>query len=142
MKGLGLIFVEFLIEIDQEKTMEELNKIHYTYQKALEKMAKMSGIELSDEPIPEGFEQDQSSPIVNFILYIFTIEPGFYHFIRKSIEENDPGMINLIGPYIFTLSQIFAYKYFDNTIKSKSANSPITPSTISNSPTKSNISAA
>lgn len=77
-------------------------------------MAKLCGLTLSDVAIPDGFEQETDSPLVNFLLYVFTIEPSFYNQIRKITDDNEYGCINFLGPYIFCIYQILAFRCFGN----------------------------
>ena len=90
--------------MDNEKPDDELERLHTLYQTVLEDMASSSGLFLSDNPIPNCFEQQIDSPLVSFILYIFSIEPSFYDEIRKMTDDPEYGSILFLGPYIFTLS--------------------------------------
>ena len=52
-------------------------------------MARLSGLEISDDPVSEGFEYQVDEPLYSLILYLFSIEPSFYDEIKKLCEEDD-----------------------------------------------------
>lgn len=75
---------------------------------AFKQLMEKFGIKTSDSRISRKHFQDPNSPLVHFIIYLYTIEPPLYSAVNRAQIQMDLSLVDQLGPFSFVLNAILS----------------------------------
>lgn len=107
MHGLILTNLDILKEQNVNYHNFHLDQAYCQYKAAFDKLLSLLELGDLDKPIEVNtLRFDHAHPIVQTIMYIYSLEPPFYKHLNKACREKDVSKIDKLGPFACTLGEI------------------------------------
>ena len=107
VNGLILTNLDILKEQGVNYHNYHLEKAYQQYKQAFDKLIGMVDLGDPDKPIEVNVLRfEPNNPIVQTILYLYSLEPPFYRHLNRACREKDISKVDKVGPFAATLGEI------------------------------------
>ena len=107
VNGLILTNLDILKEQGVNYHNYHLDQAYTQYKAAFDKLLGLLDLGDCDKPLDANILRfDPKHPIVQTILYLYSMEPAFYRHMNRACREKDYNKIDKVGPFAATLGEI------------------------------------